>query len=416
MHTAARHQAVIELLEEILKSKAPADRLIGDYFRARRYIGAKDRGAIATDTYSVLRLYERLTWRLAGRGQPVTARLLYLDYLTHEGNQEMQTVMHWWNGAQYAPQPLDDNESRYHNGFDLPLTPHAEYALPEWLYQAFTTTYGHDAPQLMQALQQQAPLDLRVNTLKTSRDKALAILAASEITATPLPHSENALRITSRAPIFGLKAFQDGWFEVQDAASQVMSNLVAAKAGEHILDFCAGAGGKTLAIAAAMQNKGQIIALDIAAGKLKELKKRAKRAGVENTQTHAISGLDDAYFRRLKANMDAVLVDAPCSGTGTLRRSPDITLRLTPARVAELITLQRTILEKAATCVKPKGRLIYVTCSLLAEENTEQVEWFIKNFPEFSLKESRLLTPNNNQTDGLFGAVLIKNMNDAPPG
>jgi len=269
-----------------------------------------------------------------------------------------------------------------------------------------------------------ASTDLRVNTLKATREEAIAAMKAEGITAAPTQLSPVGLRVHGRPPLATLQCFKDGLIEVQDEGSQLVALLADARPGMRVADFCAGAGGKTLAIAAQMRNKGKIVACDVLEGRIDRAAVRFNRAGVHNVERKALSSERDQWVKRHAGTFDRVLVDAPCTGTGTWRRNPDAKWKLTPEDVAELEQVQRNILDSAWRLVKPGGRLIYATCSLLAEENEAQIEAFLAAHADFkpvpvgevwpgavggdcpATSATLSLTPAQHGTDGFFAAVL----------
>jgi 16S rRNA (cytosine967-C5)-methyltransferase len=297
--------------------------------------------------------------------------------------------------------------------------------LPDFLLDSFRARFADALHAEATAFDQPASLDLRVNLLKADRETARAALAAEGFDAEPTPLSPWGLRLASRAPVTGTKAFREGLVEIQDEGSQLIAWLTDARPGMRVLDFCAGAGGKSLAMAAAMQNRGQVIAADTSLKRLDAAVRRLRRAGIHNVERRAI-GPGEKWIKRSAGKFDRVLVDAPCTGTGTWRRNPDARFRLRPDALAELVTKQRAILESAAPLVKAGGRLVYATCSVLPEENERQVEKVLTALPEFSVvsvsqvwvsqtwREAALpcadpylmLSPAAHGTDGFFAAIL----------
>jgi 16S rRNA (cytosine967-C5)-methyltransferase len=441
MTPGARIQSSIELLDSILLSwqsekRIPADKLIDNYFKARRFIGSKDRAAIGELVYWVLRhkaalqwwLIDRLKGNLHARGMVLTALMLRKEYT-------MPELAGLTQDSQYSLPSLTDPErlrcdQLYKEAIDHPDMPdHVRLNYPQWLDVKLHESFGPEFEQEVAALNEQAHTDLRVNTLKTTREKLLTNLQAEGFDVSPTAVSPIGIRLAKRAPIFTSQYFKAGHFEVQDEGSQLVAHIVGAKAGMKVIDFCAGAGGKTLAMAASMNNKGRILAWDNSEKRLKQIKERIKRAGVDNVQVHTIEGENDQFIKRHKLSADRVLVDAPCSGSGTWRRNPDLKWRFTPTDLQEVLVIQSAILESAARLVKPGGYLIYATCSLLKDENERQVEKFLTNINNFrvvSLAEiwdktrpskgpemSPFLrvTPHKDGVDGFFAAVLerIKN-------
>jgi 16S rRNA C967 or C1407 C5-methylase (RsmB/RsmF family) len=286
-------------------------------------------------------------------------------------------------------------------GEDIP--PFISLSCPEELYQAVVRTYGEkQAFQILFDSNFPAPTYVRVNTLKTTREKLLALW--KDFAVKESPEAPNAILFEKKTNFFSLPEFKSGYFEVQDAASQLVGELVDPKPGDHVMDFCSGSGGKTLAFAPKMEGKGQIYLHDIRKGILIEAKKRLARAGVQNAQI--LQALDESKMKKLKKKMDWVLVDAPCTGTGTYRRNPCMKYHYSSQMLERLTGQQRVIFERALSFLKPGGSIVYATCSLLKEENENQVEHFIKTY-NLKLKGSPFKSiPALNSKDGLFGAVL----------
>ncbi len=309
-----------------------------------------------------------------------------------------------FGAGRFAPEPLLLSERAAlgrlkGRSLEHPSMPAAvRLEVPDWLSQQI------DAAEL-QALLQPAPLDLRVNLLKGTRDGARAALAAEGIEAMPTPHSPWGLRVASRRQITGGAAFRAGLVEIQDEGSQMVAALVGARPGMRVADMCAGAGGKTLALAMTMQNRGQVVACDVSAARLEGAVRRLRRAGVHNVERHLLAP-GDKWVKRRAGTFDRVLVDAPCTGTGTWRRNPDARLRLTEEDLAELLPKQAAILDQAASLVRIGGRLVYATCSLLIGENEDQVSAFVSRHPGFVQVDTLSLTPARHGTDGFFAAVL----------
>jgi 16S rRNA (cytosine967-C5)-methyltransferase len=367
-----------------------------DYFRARRFIGSGDRRAVSDRVWRVLRSYRRLSWWLHDRPTP---RLLAAASLLLDGE-----TLAAFSGGRFAPAPLAPAEQaalRRLGGrsLDHPSMPDAvRLEVPDWLLPRIPAAE-------LRALLEPAPLDLRVNLLKATRDEARAALAAEGLDAAPTPHSPWGLRIAGRRQVTTGAAFRAGLVEIQDEGSQLVAALVDARPGMRIADLCAGAGGKTLALAMMMQNRGQLVACDISAARLDGAVRRLRRAGVHNVERHLLEP-GDKWAKRRARSFDRVLVDAPCTGTGTWRRNPDARLRLTEADLAELLPKQSAILDQAAPLVRTGGRLVYATCSLLFEENEAQVTAFLARHPHFIQGEVLSLTPARHGTDGFFAAVL----------
>ncbi len=391
MTPAARVQAAIELLDAVIAAAeadgAPADRLISDYFRARRYAGSKDRRAVRELVYRAIR---------ACGPVPVTGRAAMLR-LAHDDT----ALVALFDGSAHGPAPLEAGEPVADGG-----------VAPEWLISQLRASDVSDAEAL--SLLDRAPLDLRVNTLKAER-ATISLPVAAEPTAAP-----QGLRIEPGSPVETWNAYRDGLIEVQDTGSQLACLAVGAAPGETLIDLCAGAGGKTLALAAAMENRGILVASDSDRNRLAKLAPRSSRAGAGMIEARLINpGRELEMLADLSARADAVLVDAPCSGTGTWRRNPEARWRLTPERLARFGQVQSRLLDIAAVLVQPGGRLIYVTCSLLDAEGTTQIEAFLSRHAGWSAQALDLplgkprgkgwrLSPFHDGTDGFFIASLSR--------
>lgn len=419
MVPAARIQAVIELVDLLLHEERPADALASAYFRERRFIGSGDRAGINKRFFRIQREYHRLCWWLQRAGfADVTARLIVLADLVLHGEDPFKVF-----GAdhKYAPEKLDDAERKLCDAlkgedFDHPDMPErVRHECPEWAAGPLKDALGDDFGKELEAMQSRAPLDLRVNTIKTTRDAVLERFKQDGIKAYPGKISPLCIRLHERPNLSQHPLFKDGHVEVQDQGSQMVAVVADAKPGEQVVDFCAGAGGKALAMGASMDNKGRIVAMDVLGGRLKRSKTRFRRAGLHNIETRELSSERDKWVKRHKSQFDLVLVDAPCTGTGTWRRDPDKRWRMLGPGLDSLVPLQAEILDSAARLVKPGGRLVYATCSLLPEENERQVEKFLENHPDFQAQPAGTdgqgslylkLTPAQNDTDGFFAAVL----------
>jgi 16S rRNA (cytosine967-C5)-methyltransferase len=423
MTPAARLAAAIELFAAVSAARAAADQVTGDWFRARRYAGAKDRRAIADLVYAALRRRAEIGWRLERAGAEPTPRLLVMGAAGLPAD-ELERLC---DGSRFAPAALAVAELAALRALaepppaDLPDWVRGKY--PEWLDDSLKSRFGAELVAEMAALDARAPLDLRVNALKGERAAALEALRADGFAAEPTPFSPLGIRLPTGTRLETHPLVRAGWLEPQDEAAQIASLLVDARPGMQVVDYCAGAGGKTLALAAAMHNRGQIYAFDRDAARLARLKPRLQRAGVRNVQTHRLGG-GDGPLAGLAASADRVLVDAPCSGTGTWRRNPEARWKLTPEILARQCELQRQLLAEAAPLVRPGGRLVYATCSILVEEDEAPVELFLASHPDFALVPVTdvwaaavggacpvpgpylLLTPRRHGTDGFFAAVL----------
>ncbi|MCU0841099.1 MAG: RsmB/NOP family class I SAM-dependent RNA methyltransferase [Thiobacillaceae bacterium] len=412
--TPQQLDGAIAALARVLPLDRPADGVLSAYFREHPKLGGRDRAFTAEAVYGVLRHLASLA-HLAGGRDP---RRLVLAWLARHGGHNLREFealtsveeMDWLRGVKSA---------------DLAaLAPAVRLELPDWLYERLAARHGERLPELAAALNRPAPLDLRVNPLVTDRDAVLAELRAAGLAAEPTPYSPLGIRLRDKPALQRLPCFQEGRLEVQDEGSQLLGFLLAPRRGEMVCDFCAGAGGKTLLLGALMRSTGRLYAFDVAEKRLANLKPRLKRSGLSNVQPQLIAHEHDAKVKRLAGKFDRVLVDAPCSGTGTLRRNPDLKWRQTPAAVDELSAKQAVILAAAARLVKPGGRLLYATCSLLAEENEAIVEDIRQAHPGFRLipagevlaaqhipldmADYLRLDPARHGTDGFFAALLEK--------
>ncbi len=424
MKDSARLQSVIDILTLHGADKKPLDTVCHGYFKTRRYIGSKDRQAISAYVYNIMRRQATCNWWGLERGlSPLlmspsdAARIRLLAYLWIFEKVARDKFGLLFSGEKYAPSPLSDKERAVFE--ELPnlktLPPWLEGEFPEWLFPFLKRRFGDTLKKEMLAFLEQAPLDLRVNTLKSTREDALKNLENTGLLVTPTVLSPWGLRIESRENITQTQAFQEGLVEVQDEGSQLITGLMEARPGQTILDLCAGAGGKTLSLAALLQNKGRVIATDTAGWRLKRTKERLKRAGACNVELREITGFHDKWLKRQKERFDSVLVDAPCSGSGTWRRNPDQKWAITAKDIQELSTLQKSLLDTAAPLVKEGGYLVYATCSLLCEENEDVVTTFLEKNPSFVLVPCGLegdpflsLSPLRNKTDGFFAAKFEK--------
>jgi 16S rRNA (cytosine967-C5)-methyltransferase len=424
---AGRLAAAIDLLAAIeTDPRHPADAVANDFFRARRFIGGSDRRAVAERSWAVLRSRRRLGWWLARAEAPASPRLLLAASLLLQG-WTLEELGKSFSGGRFAPTPLLPAEVaslRVLEGhtLDHPDMPEAvRLEVPDWLLPLLAARFGDDLADEMAALAEPAPLDLRVNLLKATREQARASLAAEGVEATPTPISPWGLRVPGRRPVTAGRTFQQGMVEIQDEGSQLVAALVGAEPGMRVADWCAGAGGKTLALAMMMDNRGHIAACDVSAARLDGAVRRLRRAGVHNVERHLVEP-GDKWAKRRAGGFDRVLVDAPCTGIGTWRRNPDARLKLAARDLSELRAKQAAILAQAARLVRSGGRLVYATCSVLTEENEAQVQNFLASHPLFAVVPlARVwplpgpppcpgpfltLTPRRHGTDGFFAAVL----------
>jgi 16S rRNA (cytosine967-C5)-methyltransferase len=420
MTPAGQLAAAIDLLAEIEADARPADAVANSFFRNRRFIGAGDRREVSALVWGVLRARRHLGWWLEKFGAAPTPRLLLAAQAFFSG-MTLHKIGLAFTAGRYGPPPLTEAETIILEKFaghtlEHPAMPDAvKYEIPDWLLPRLEQKFGATLPAEMAALAAPAPLDLRVNALKSTRDAAIAALAREKLAATPTPYSPWGLRLAGRQSITAGPAFRAGLVEIQDEGSQLIALLVDARPGMRVADFCAGAGGKTLAIAMGMQNKGHIVACDVSAPRLEGAIKRLRRAGVHNAEPHLLAP-GDKWTKRQAQKFDRVLVDAPCTGTGTWRRNPDARFRLEESDLAEILPKQAGILDAAQKLVKPGGRLIYATCSLLDDENRNQVEAFLARYPKFQRVAAELpaglpgpdlqLSPRAHGTDGFYAAVM----------
>jgi len=437
MTPSARLAAVCEILEAIDAQPRPADALVSGYFRARRYIGSKDRAEIAALTYAILRYRARLDWwqtRLGHEKPSPRGRFLVYEKLVH--GQKAKDIASLFEGGKYAPAPLQDNEKRLlaalkgHTFFHPDMPDAVRWECPAWAFSSLKERFGKGLADELQALLDPAALDLRINPLKIDRSDALAALRHLRLDVQATPFSPWGLRVWNRPALGSIALLKEGAIEIQDEGSQLVAFLLDPMAGERVCDFCAGAGGKTLALSALMRNKGRVTACDVLAARLKRSGERFRRAGLHNIETRPLESEREPWVKRHKGAFDRVLVDAPCSGTGTWRRNPDARWKDLGPGLEALIHTQGSILESAARLVKDGGRLVYATCSLLPDENERQVERFLDNHPDFSVlpveKASSILrnlpstgaylslTPARHGTDGFFAAVMQKKLKATP--
>lgn len=431
MTPAARLSAAIELIDTIETQRVPAAKALKEWGTAHRFAGSGDRAAIAGLVWDVLRRYASSAYLMDAD----TARARLIGMLRLERGMDVATMSAMFDGSRYAPSPLTEAESSALASRSLKEAPAAVAGdYPDWLDPYLAEVFGEDRAAEATAMASRAPLDLRVNTLKSNRDKALRSL--SHLNAKPTPWSPNGLRIElgadARNP--GIQSEEDfikGGIEVQDEGSQLAALFTAAKPGEQVIDLCAGAGGKTLALAALMQGKGRLIATDRDKRQLAPIHERLSRAGVHNADVRTPKGEADP-LSDIRTTADLVVIDAPCTGTGTWRRNPDAKWRMRPGALEIRLKDQAEVLERAVPLVKPGGRIAYITCSVLTDENDEQVKAFTARHPEFSVvppeqtasvlwdkaeafaeaalqsEQGWLMTPRRTGTDGFFVAVLMK--------
>ena len=429
MIPAARLSAAIELIDIIEAQRIPAAKALKEWGTAHRFAGSGDRAAIAGLVWDVLRRRASSAWLMGAD----SARARLIGMLKLERGMDAEAISALCDGGRFAPAPLTEAERialTTRSLTEAPAPVAGDY--PEWLDPYLADVFGEDRVAEATALASRAPLDLRVNSLKAKREKVLASL--SHLGARPTPWSPLGLRIElgadARNPgIHSEEDFIKGLVEVQDEGSQLAALLSAAKPGEQVIDLCAGAGGKTLALAAMMQGKGRLIATDHDKRQLAPIYERLSRAGVHNADVRTPKG-EDEPLADIRASADLVVIDAPCTGTGTWRRNPDAKWRMRPGALEIRLKDQIEVLDRAARLVKPGGRIAYVTCSVLPPENGGQVRAFVVRHPEFSVvppdetaaalwdktddfaaaalksPEGWLMTPRRIGTDGFFVSVL----------
>jgi 16S rRNA (cytosine967-C5)-methyltransferase len=425
MLSGARVKAVIELIDQWEDEGAPADALMSHYCRDRKYIGSKDRQFIGECFFNILRHRGQIEAILNRTGSHMTPDFQVYAYLLRFENWKLPNLVESCKG-QYAPSllsKLDIAKLEKVAAFGASVLSFPEqHSIPEFLYPALQKVFGNSLEDEIKAMNKNASLDLRVNTLKTDRKTMLEILKSAGFEAAPTPYSPWGIRLQGRPNIMGTSFYREGFVEVQDEGSQLVALACDAKPGMTVLDYCAGAGGKTLALAAAMENKGRLIASDIMPRRLQRSQQRLRRASVYNTTAIVIDD-QPKWIKRHQNFFDRVLLDLPCTGSGTWRRNPDSKWKISQDMLDNICKEQYQILETVAPLVKQGGWLIYATCSILPEENEQQVEQFLANHPDYALipmadilgnvvqnKDGQFLklTPFQNETDGFFTAVLKK--------
>ncbi len=402
-----------EALREVLRFTAAADMVLSRYFREHPRQGGRERGVIADAVYALLRKRSLYTHLAESGSGPQMRRIAILSLANVVGVESIAGL------SEHEVAWLTEVRAIDVHSFYVPLRTN----MPDWILKRLVAQFGKDeAFQLVDALNESAPLDLRVNTTKSTREDVQAELTTAGIASEPTPYSPLGLRILKKPALQNMPFFKEGWVEVQDEGSQLLAHIVGAKRGDMVADFCAGAGGKTLALGAWMRNTGRLYAFDVVEKRLAKLKPRLARSGLSNVHPALIAHENDAKIKRLSGKLDRVLIDAPCSGLGTLRRNPDMKWRQSENDIQQLSEKQASILASAARLVKPGGRVVYATCSLLEEENETIVLNFLSTHDDFFLRpmsevmaEQKIplvmddylrLLPNQSHTDGFFAAVL----------
>lgn len=437
MTPSARLQAALDLLCDVETVARPADAVISAWVRSRRQIDDRDRGEILDLLQALLRHHARLGWWLDRLGRPDTPRHRLLAWLALAEGRTAEQIGRLFTGVKSAPASLTASEQallRAMRGCTMlhPAMPEeVRLECPPWAAGPLRRRFGAAFGAEMAATLTPPPLDLRVNPIKATREAMLRDLKNLGLRAEVSRLAPYGIRLRERLSLARLQGLKSGEIEIQDEGSQLVALLLDARPGERVVDFCAGAGGKTLAIAAQMGNKGRLVACDVNEGRLKRCAERARRAGLQNAETRLLASETDRWVKRHKGGFDRVLVDAPCSGTGTWRRNPDARWRAAEEQGLDgLVALQARILASAARLVKPGGRLVYATCSMLPEENEAQVAAFLAAHPGFrvvALPEAvpqltgsahpdyLSLTPARHDTDGFFAAVLQREALPADP-
>ncbi len=415
-------------LAGILKFDGPADVLMSRFFRLNHKLGARDRSIIAEAIFYTLRHLSSITWQMKPI-QPVRApKLTAMVALARIYGRDALDAKTVGNDAA----PLDNIlRSKVENATAL-----VRSEVPFWLFDRLNNQFGDDAEALYESMKEGAPLDLRVNLLKARREEVLEALAEHGVEALPTPLSPDGVRLMTKPGLTSWPIYRDGKIDVQDEGSQLIARLVQPRRGEMVCDFCAGAGGKTLALGALMRSSGRLYAFDVNEKRLAGLTPRMRRAGLSNVHPIAIKTERDVRVKRLVGKFDRVLVDAPCSGTGTLRRNPDLKWRMSEQELERVNAIQKSVLDSACRLVKAGGRLVYATCSLLREENQGVVEDFLAHHPDFKLLDAVeilakqdvtlpqctaseapyfVMAPHQSGTDGFFGAVLERQKPEKTP-
>ncbi len=409
-----------ELVEILLRDSRPADHLIDVFFRQRRYLGAHDRRELAESAYGLLR-QRRLLQALVARvdeQKSLEPAWLLAAYKIHIEKRPPESLNETARPLSFQQIKKIAEQSPAELGRD---NIGVRLSFPDWLVAALQQQHGKESVPLLEALNQPPPLTLRVNTLQATREACLRELQKRGFDCAPAALSPMGIQLAKRTNLFALDLFREGWFEVQDEGSQLISLLLDPKPSWRVADVCAGGGGKTLHLASLMKNRGELFAFDVVAPRLENLKKRVRRSGIHNVRTQVLQ--PNAVPQNLLGQFDAVLIDAPCTGTGVLRRNPDAKWKITAEMVQELAAKQKGIIAHYASLLKPGGRLVYATCSLMAEENEQIVEGFLQEHAGFRANDAAAilqryglaklaegsymkLLPHRHGCDGFFAAVM----------
>lgn len=430
MRPSARIAATIELLEILERSNSSAKVIVSSFYRKRRYIGSKDRKDISDRIFNIIRHHARLSWWT----NQSSVRIKTAAYLLLIENLSLAEIKSIFDNSQYGPASLSRTEMTLIEKLSNQTIENSnmpewqENEVPEWLYKELKLKWPKTYLKEIKALNKPASLDIRVNTLKSTREDACDLLRSDNIIAEFTPLSPIGLRINQPVNIYNSRAYKSGLIEIQDEGSQLISLLVGANPNEKTVDLCAGTGGKTLALGATMKNGGPLIACDISSKRLKKLGPRAKRAGISNISMKVLHARNDPWVTASRETCKRVLVDAPCSGTGTWRRSPFSKWQITKTDISKRLKQQLDVLKTAEILVGDRGRIIYATCSLLQKENEDQIKLFLKTNKDFRLLSIDILwqellgyecpssgpflnlSPAIHGTDGFFCAVLEKSL------
>jgi 16S rRNA (cytosine967-C5)-methyltransferase len=385
------------LQETFFEDRKYADKVIERLLKSHRKWGSEDRRVVSEIFYNIIRWKKRLEYYMGESVKPTNVYKLIIAYL-------LWSKTHYKKFEDFDGVKVADILTKLKKG-TVP-TKAIEHSIPDWLAETLEKELGKNWEREMVALNEQAPTVLRTNSLKTTPRELIADLSDESVEAFTIKNYPDAVQLAEKKNVFLTSAFKDGLFEVQDASSQKIGELLDVKEGMRVVDACAGAGGKTLHLAALMKNKGQIIALDIYEWKLAELKRRAKRAGAHNIETRMIS--DNKVIKRLHGTADRLLIDSPCSGLGVLKRNPDSKWKIDQAFIDRIKGEQQQILQDYSKILKKDGKMIYATCSILPSENNEQVKTFLDNNPDFTLIKDQKIMPSEGY-DGFYMALIKRN-------
>lgn len=388
---------IIEALETSFGKNLYADKVVNSLLKRNKKWGSRDRSFVAEHTYEIVRNWRFLWWLLDS--EPSLKRKQLWDLVG---------VYFKWKGSPLPDWPKFDGIRDFDIDTrckELPEDIGISESYPEWLDERLQNEIGDRWPTIARALNEQAKVFLRVNTLRSNTQDVISALAEANIEAKSVPNASDILYLEGRPRLNNIEAFNNGWFEVQDAGSQQIAPFVEAESGMYIIDACAGAGGKSLHIAQLMQDEGTIVSMDIEDRKLRELEKRAERAGVDIIQTHVIA--DRAFVKEFQERADRLLLDVPCSGTGVIKRDPDTKWKLQPEHLERTIEIQEDILNRYSLMLKPGGKLIYATCSILKSENEDQVQRFLEDHPDYELEAEERVDPST-YSDGFYMARMHK--------